>query len=237
MTALVSVNNLVKNYQALRPLRIQQLTVNEGEIVSLYGLDAPAAEMLVGLLTGALLPEEGEVRLFDRSTADVADSDAWLALLDAVGILTERAVLIEQFTVEQNIAMPFTLEIDPIQADVRPSVEALAREVGLQQSQWPTPIARAGAEATARVRLARALALGPRLLLAEHPSASLPREAINRFASDLAGIAALRRLAVIAITADAAFARALGGRILTHEPATGALKTPGLWRKLFRQGR
>jgi putative ABC transport system ATP-binding protein len=234
MTPLISVHKLVKNYQALRPLRIEQLTVNEGEIVALHGLDAPAAEMLVGLLTGALLPDEGEVRLFDRSTADVADSDAWLAMLDGVGILTERAVLIEQFTVEQNIAVPFTLEIDPIQADVRPSVEALAREVGLQQSQWPTPVARAGAEATARIRLARALALDPRLLLAEHPSASLPREAVSRFASDLASIAVARRLAVVAITADEAFARALGGQILTHEPATGALKPPALWRKLFR---
>jgi predicted ABC-type transport system involved in lysophospholipase L1 biosynthesis ATPase subunit len=234
MTPLVSVHSLVKTYHALRPLRIRQLTVNAGDIVSLYGLDAGAAEMLVGLLTGALLPDEGEVRLFDRSTADVADSDAWLAMLDGVGIVTERAVLIEQFTVEQNIAMPFTLEIDPIQAADRPSVEALAREVGLQQSQWSTPVARAGAEATARVRLARALALGPRLLLAEHPSASLPREAVSRFASDLAGIAAARHLAVVAITADETFARALGGRTLTHEPATGALKPPGRWRKLFR---
>ena len=65
--------------------------------------------MLVGLLTGALLPDAGDVQLFGKSTRDVGDSDAWLAMLDGVGILTDRAVLIEQFTVEQNIAMPFTL--------------------------------------------------------------------------------------------------------------------------------
>jgi predicted ABC-type transport system involved in lysophospholipase L1 biosynthesis ATPase subunit len=233
MTALVSVQNLVKSYQALRPLRIQELTVDEAQLVSVFGLDAPAAEMFVGLLTGALLPDEGEVRLFGRSTAHIEDSEAWLAMLDGIGIVTERAVLIESFTVEQNIAMPFTLEVDPVRPDVKPLVEVLAREVGLAPAALHGPVARAGDEARARVRLARALALDPKLLLAEHPSASLPRAAVKTFAADLAGIAARRRLAVLTMTADSAFANALGGRLLTHEPATGTLNAPSVWRKLF----
>ncbi len=141
---------------------------------------------------GALLPDEGDVRLFGRSTAQIEDSDAWLAMLDGVGIVTERAVLIESFTVEQNIAMPFTLEVDPVSADVKPSVEALAREVGLSPAVLQVPVASAGDEAKVRVRLARALALGPKLLLAEHPSASLPRELVTIFAADLARIATSR---------------------------------------------
>ena len=41
-------------------------------------------------------------------------------MLDGVGILTDRAVLIGQFTVEQNIAMPFTLDVDPVRAECSP---------------------------------------------------------------------------------------------------------------------
>lgn len=231
---LVSVRGLVKHYAGLRPLRIQSLDVEPGQIVSLLGLDAQAAEVLVGLLTGALLPDEGKIRLFDRSTAEVSDGEAWLAMLDGVGIITERAVLIDQFSVEQNIAMPFTLDVDPIASDVRPAVEALSREVGLEPSMWQTPVGRAGGEAQARVRMARALALGPKLLLAEHPSASLPRDRVTPVAGDLAGLAKARNLAVLTITADAEFARALGGEVLTHEPATGALKHQSVWRRLFR---
>jgi len=233
MTALVSVQDLVKDYQALRPLRIQQLTVGPAQLVSVFGLDRPAAEVFVGLLTGALLPDQGEVHLFGRSTAHIEDSEAWLAMLDGIGIVTERAVLIEAFTVEQNIAMPFTLEVDPVRADVKPSVDALAREVGLASGLMQVPVARAGDEAKVRVRLARALALDPKLLLAEHPSASLPREAVKTFAADLARIAARRRLAVLTMTADSAFANALGGQLLTHQPATGALKMQSVWRKLL----
>jgi predicted ABC-type transport system involved in lysophospholipase L1 biosynthesis ATPase subunit len=230
---LVSVRGLVKNYAGLRPLRIQSLDMRPGQVVSIVGLDAQAAEVLVGLVTGALLPDAGEVRLFDRSTADVTDSDAWLAMLDGVGIITERAMLIEQFSVEQNIAMPFTLEVDPLASDVRPNVEALAREVGLDATTWPTPVGRAGPEAQTRVRLARALALTPKLLLAEHPSASLPRDRVAQVAADLARIAKARHLAVLSITADSEFARALGGDTLIHEPASGALKVQSPWRRWF----
>ena len=230
---LVSVRDLVKEYQALRPLRVEALTVGPGDVVSIMGLDAAAAEMLVGLLTGAVLPDRGEVRLFGRPTSDVTDSDAWLALLDGVGIVTDRAVLIAQFTVEQNIAMPYTLAIDPVAEDVRPRVAALADLVGIPPGGLSTRVAEAAPAVQARVRLARALALEPSLLLVEHPSASLPRESVGPFAADLARVARVRELAVLAISADEAFVRGLGGGVLLHQPATGALREPAGWRKLL----
>lgn len=230
---MVSVKGLVKSYHALRPLRLQALDLAEGVVVSLTGLDAAAAEMLVGLLTGAVLPDEGEIQLFGKSTKDVTDSDAWLAMLDGVGIVTDRAVLIGQFAVEQNIAMPFTLTVDPIDAAVRPRVTALAAEVGLSPDDLGRPVAQSPPAVVARVRLARALALGPRVLFVEHPSASLPRDEVKGFAADLARVARSRRLAVLAMTADELFAGALGGRTLHLEPATGELRAPSLWRKIL----
>jgi len=230
---LLAVRDVVRSYAALRPLRMQSLTIVPGQIVSIAGLDAAAAEVFVGLLTGALLPDAGEVELFGLSTRTVADSDAWLKMLDGVGILTDRAVLIAQFTVEQNIAMPFTLEIDPVAPDFKPQVAALAREVGLPEAQLTTRVAEAPAHVLGRVRLARALALGPSLVLAEHPSATLAREDVKAFAHDLSRAARARGIAVLAMTADPLFAGALGGDQLALEPATGALRAPGLWNKLL----
>ena len=230
---LIRLAGVSKTYQALRPLRIESLEVTAGDIVSIAGVDAAAAELLVGLVTGALLPDTGEVELFGRSTRDVADSDAWLAMLDGVGIITDRAVLIAQFTVEQNLAMPFTLEIDPVAEDVRPRVAALADTVGLRPEHRAARIAETPAEVQARVRLARALALQPRVLLAEHPSATLPRAAVAEFAAVLRAVAEKDRLAVVAITADPAFADALGGTRLALDGATGELRRPSTWRKLF----
>jgi predicted ABC-type transport system involved in lysophospholipase L1 biosynthesis ATPase subunit len=230
---VVSVEQLVKQYQALRPLRIQSLILKPGAIVSLMGLDAAAAEMLVGLLTGAVLPDEGRVLLFGRSTGDVGDSESWLQMLDAVGIVTDRAVLIAQFSVEQNIAIPFTLQVDPLNDETRARVVDIAAEVGLSAADLPHQVAQSSPQVVARVRLARALALDPKVLFVEHPSASLPCEAVQAFAGDIARVARDRGLAVLTLTADDAFASALGGDVLWHEPATGLLRPRSRWRKIF----
>jgi ABC-type lipoprotein export system ATPase subunit len=231
--ALVRVHQLVKNYQALRPLRLQSFALEPGHVVAVMGLDAQAAEMLVGLLTGAVLPDEGEVRLFGKSTRDVSDSDAWLQMLDEVGILTDRAVLIAQFTIEQNLAMPFTLQIDPPSEETRLRVKELAAAVGLGETKLDARVGEASPLIVARVRLARALALEPAVLLAEHPTASLPRGDVKPFAADIARVAGERRLGILAITGDDVFARTLGGMVLMHEPATGALRKRGRWQRIF----
>jgi ABC-type lipoprotein export system ATPase subunit len=231
---ILAVRDLVKNYQALRPLRIQTLTLNRGDVVSLGGLDAPAAEMLVSMLTGAMLPDSGEIQLFGQSTRALTDTDAWLAMLDGVGIVTDRAVLISQFSVEQNVAMPFSLAVDPLAPELRPRVAQLAGEVGLAPSDLAMSVAQVGPERQARVRLARALALSPAILLMEHPSATLPRDTVKAFGADVRRVAHARNLAVLAVSADDAFVSALGGQFLTLEPATGELKPASKWHRLFR---
>jgi phospholipid/cholesterol/gamma-HCH transport system ATP-binding protein len=230
---LVTVRQLTKGYQALRPLRVESLALQRASVVSVMGLDAQAAEVLVGLLTGAILPDEGDVRLFGKSTRDVSDSEGWLEMLDDVGIVTDRAVLIGDFSVAQNIALPFTLQVDPIAEAVQPQVERVAREVGLDAADLDRPVAESRPEVVARVRLARAIALDPIVLLVEHPTASLPREGVKPYAIEIARVARERQLSVLAITADEAFAAALGGQVLAHEPKTGALRPASVWRRIF----
>ena len=101
-----------------------------GEQVAILGLDQHAAEVFVNLITGATLPDQGGVTLFGRSTESISDSAEWLALVDRFGILSERAVLLEALSVVQNIAVPFTLEIEPPPDDVRHRAEALSGRSG-----------------------------------------------------------------------------------------------------------
>jgi ABC-type uncharacterized transport system ATPase subunit len=230
--ALVSMTAVEKAYQGLRPLRIADLQVPAGAVMSIAGIDAPGAEVLVHLLTGAMLPESGTIRLFGHATDAIADYEAWLRMLDGVGLLTVRAVLLEQCTVAQNLALPLTIQIDPIPDEFWPQVRALAADAGVPDVALETPVGAAGPEVVQRVRLARALALGPRLLVAEHPSQTLPREAVAAFARDLAAIAARRGMAVLAVSADREFTRALGGTVLTLDAASGVLSRPGFLSRL-----
>jgi putative ABC transport system ATP-binding protein len=197
-------------------------------VISIGGVDAQAAEVVVHLVTGAMLPDEGDISLFGQLTRSITDGDAWLQSLDGVGIVSGRSVLIEAFSVLQNIAMPFSLDVDPINPAVLPKATAVAREAGLDASAWDRPVGGASAEAQMRAHVARALAQDPKLLIAEHPTATLPREAAGPFGADLGRIARARGLALIALTADEVFASALGGKRLILDRATGEWKPAGV---------
>ena len=213
-----------KAYGGLRPLRIAKLRVAAGDRVALLGFDQPTAEVFVNLATGATLPDAGEVSVFGLPTRAIEDSADWLATVDRFGIVSERAVLLDALTVIQNLSMPFTLEIEPPPDPVRERAEALAREVGLDEAAWTRPVAELGPAGWLRVRFGRAIALGPTILLLEHASARLAREQVAALGAQLRAVAAARGIALVALTADGAFAKAVAERVLTLEPATGRLK-------------
>jgi putative ABC transport system ATP-binding protein len=225
--ALLDVRGLVKDYQGLRPLRVRELLIGPRRILHLTGFDAPAAEIFVHLVTGAALPDEGVVSLFGTNTRDITDTEGWLRSLDALGLISHRAVLIEMLTVLQNVAMPVTLDIDPIAPEHRAVVEALAREAGIDPAHWDRPLGHVDAETNLRVRVARALAQQPSLIVAEHPTAALPRDTVARVAHDVARIARDRGAALVTLTADAEWAGHVGGDVLTLHAATGELTTGG----------
>jgi len=161
--------------------------------------------------------------VFGRSTTSITAVDDWVTELDRFGLISTRAVLVDQFTAEQNLALPLTLEIDPLSEVIRTEVNQLASEAGLSAEELSLQTAALTPTAQLRLRIGRALALRPRVLLAEHPNALLPREESSRFASDLARITKQRGIAALVMTADPAFARAVTGRVLELQPATGAL--------------
>jgi len=231
--AVIQVRGLRKNYGGLRPLRLSALSVMPGERVAIVGLDAPAAEAFVNMLTGAMLPDEGDVQVFGRATSAIVNADDWLSTLDRIGMVSARAILVEELTVAQGIAMAFTLSLDPIPDAVLADVRRLAREAGLsgdleQRIADVTPLVKA------QCRLARALAQQPSVLLLEHANALVPTGP-ERFGRAIAALATARGLAVIALTADMAFARAVADRVLVLAAgATGDLKERSGWRRWLR---
>jgi ABC-type sulfate/molybdate transport systems ATPase subunit len=228
-TAALEIGKLTKAYGALRPLRIDRLSLGPRDQLALLGFDQAAGEVLVNLVTGATLPDRGEVLIAGQSTAAIADSAEWLALADTFGIVSERAVLLDAFTAMQNLAIPFSLEVDPLTPDVRERAASLAREVGLDQSEWERPLGDASPTSRLRVRIGRALALSPRVLLLEHPSAALPDTAAPAMGRELRQVLAARKVASLTLTADGAFGAAIADRVLRLEPGSGRLVDVKSW--------
>ncbi len=227
MPPVIELRGVHKDYRGLRPLRLLELTVSAGEIVSLDGLDAAAAEILTNLVTGATLPDRGSVRVFGQDTAAIRDADDWLGGLDRFGIVSDRVALIDSFTVRQNIAIPLTLDLDPLAAGIAARVATVAAEVGLPSEELDLAAGSVPPSSRARIRLARAIAPKPDLLLVEHPTGSIAREDVRALASDFARLTRARRLAALLMSGDGQFTD-IADRRLVLDLATGAVRRRGL---------
>lgn len=236
----IDITGLSKDYHGLRPLRIERLTVAPGGQTALLGLDQPMAETFVNLVTGASLPEQGVVAIFGRPTSAIEDSSDWLGVIDRFGIVSERAVLLHALTVIQNLSIPFTLDIDPPPEEIQTRAALLAREAGIPEVEWSRPVGDCDAAQRLRIRLARALALDPAVLLLEHASADLPRALVASLGTHVREIASNRSCALLSVGADAEFASAVASRVLRLDQATGGLsevsEKAGRW-SFFRRDR
>jgi phospholipid/cholesterol/gamma-HCH transport system ATP-binding protein len=222
VSAVLRLSGVRKSYQSLRPLRVDDLTVAPRERVAVAGMDAGAAEVLVNLVTGASLPDQGEVSVLDRPTSAISEGDDWLASLDRFGIVSPRGVLLEGLTIEQNIGLVFTLSIDPVEPDTAARVADVAKGCRIPDVSRLT--GEVAPEIRTRVHLARAVALDPALLVLEHPSAGLQPELARSLAEDIIAVTEERGLAALVITHDETFAKLVGHRALRLDASTGALK-------------
>ncbi len=230
---ILSLRGVVKDYRSLRPLRVQELDLHEAGATALMGLDREAAQVLVELIIGSTVPDTGTVTAFGRDTRDIPDADAWMAALQQFGLFTDRTVFVEQFTAEQNLAIPLTLAVESLDDATRANLRQLAADVGLSADDLARPTESFDPLRRARLRLARTLALNPRLLLLEHPTATLDAEGITAFAESLSSVVLQRRIAALVLTADKAFARAVAKTVLTLQPGTGVLASESAWRRWF----
>jgi ABC-type multidrug transport system ATPase subunit len=230
---ILAFRGVTKAYGGLRPIRTERLELHRGERVALIGLDGAAAEVFVNLLTGASLPDQGRVSLFGRDTSSISDADEWLASLERLGIVSARAVLLDDLTLAQNLATSFTLSIDPVGDDVMAQVRRLAAEVGLEATALERRVADVPSEDVARCHLAKALALSPSLLVLEHANA-IAGDGAAAFGRTTSEVMRARNLTGLVITADDAFARAAADRVLAVSPATGELTNRSGWRRFLR---
>jgi predicted ABC-type transport system involved in lysophospholipase L1 biosynthesis ATPase subunit len=218
---IIVMRGVEKQYGGLRPLRVRTLEIAAPGLTTLLGFDRPAAETFINLVTGASLPDVGDVSSLGRPTRDIADSDDWLAFVERFGIVSDRVVLLDAMTAAQNLALSFDLDVDPVPPHVLDQVKQLAAQSGIAAEALETPLADASPLLQAKVRLGRALALAPQVLILEHPTATLEPADIKTYADLVKETARHAGRAVVLLTADERFARNTNGRLLVWQPATG----------------
>jgi len=232
--SLIEIRDVSKNHGGLRPFRLQAFSLDAGDSVAIEGPDRQSAAVFTDLLTGTTLPDTGVVVVDGRPTSALSSQDEWLAFLDRFGIVNERVVLLDELSIAQNLAVPLTLDLDPLPAAVRRRAEALAADVGLHRA-IDTPIRNHPPVVRWLVRLGRAVALSPAILLIEHPTADLGNQPDAVAVGDaIRRVRASRPVATILIGSDPRLPRRVTSRSVTWRPATGEIIDARTWRRWVR---
>jgi ABC-type lipoprotein export system ATPase subunit len=180
----VSVHELSKVFHhhggdVVHALESVSLEAHPGELVGLVGRSGSGKTTLLNVIAGWERPSEGEVRW--RAPVG-AGSPAW----SAVAVVPQKLGLMEELTVEENIAYPARLSdmLEERADDIEELISVLG--IGELRSRYPRE---ASVGEQQRTAIARALSVPTSVLLADEPTAHQDTASAERV------FAALRRAA------------------------------------------
>jgi putative ABC transport system ATP-binding protein len=147
------------------------LTVRPGEVVALVGPSGSGKSTVLHLLGGLDRPTTGSALFDGRDLATLSDDELTLLRRDRIGHVFQFFNLLPTLTAAENVALPLLLGGTPRDEAMARAALGLAA-VGLAGRTDHLPDEMSGGEQQ-RAAVARALAVRPRVLLADEPTGNL----------------------------------------------------------------
>ena len=175
--------------QALEPVN---LTVREGEFITLLGPSGCGKSTLLKMVAGLLSPTDGRILLW-RKPVDQAEASG-----HRLSFVFQEATLMPWARVQANVRLPLDLAgVARPAADAR--VADALKQVGLEKFTTSLPRELSGGMQM-RVSIARGLVTKPDLLLMDEPFGALDEITRNRLDSDLLALWQAKQLTVVFVT-------------------------------------
>lgn len=150
-------------------LRDVSITMSPGELVAVIGPSGSGKSTLLNLLAGLDDPDGGSVRVAGRQLSHESPSNQARLRGELIGVLTQTSGLVEHLDVLDNLRLAASFRATGSSTQ---ELSSLLESVQLADRGHARPSTLSGGE-TARANLAVALAGGPRLLLADEPTAEV----------------------------------------------------------------
>ena len=167
----IEVKDLVAKYGERIILNHISFTVPQGEILTILGSSGCGKSTLLKHLTGLYTPLSGEILLHGKSIVHAAEEEKRL-LMSSFGVAYQGGALFRSFTVEENVALPLEEYTLLSREEIRKKVKEKLKMVNLDGFQHLMPADLSGGMLK-RCAFARAMALDPKLLFFDEPSAGL----------------------------------------------------------------
>jgi phospholipid/cholesterol/gamma-HCH transport system ATP-binding protein len=169
---LIELTGVGMRFRYQQVLRDINLTIHRGETVCIIGESGCGKTVMLKLLIGLLNPTYGSVR-FDGVDIATLNGKELVKMRLRYGFLFQMAALFDSLTVFDNVAFGLREHSVCPEAEVRQIVTERLHEVGLPAGVAEKKPAELSGGQRKRVGLARALAIGPEVMLYDEPTTGL----------------------------------------------------------------
>lgn len=210
---MLSVKNLVKVYKAkggaeTRALDGVSIDFPEKGMVFLLGKSGSGKSTLLNVAGGLDVPTSGEIIVKGKSSRDFTPSDFDSFRNTFIGFIFQEYNLLEEFNIEQNIAL--ALQLQGKKSDAA-EVDKLLELVDLKGFNKRKPNTLSGGQRQ-RVAIARALIKNPEIIMADEPTGALDSETGEQVFETLKKLSEDKL--VIVVSHDREFAEEYADRII-----------------------
>ena len=178
-TVVLEISQLQKTYNKdlahqVPVLRGVDLTLHAGEVVGMIAPSGAGKSTLLHIAGLLDTPDAGDVQLNGRSVLGLSDRARTAIRCHEVGFIYQFHHLLPEFSALENIMLP-QLVNGQSQKQAKSTASDLLEQMGLLARADHRPAALSGGEQQ-RVAFCRAVANGPKLLLADEPTGNLDPE-------------------------------------------------------------
>ncbi len=173
--------------RALLPVN---LTINQGEFITLLGPSGCGKSTLLKMVAGLVEPSDGKLMLWRRDSREKAQAP--------LSFVFQEATLMPWSSVHNNVRLPLDLAGVP-RAEANTRVSEALELVGLGKFANVLPRELSGGMQM-RVSIARGLVTRPKLLLMDEPFGALDEITRNKLDSDLLRLWQEQNLTVVFVT-------------------------------------
>ena len=196
----LTVNNVTYNYpnSSSAAVKDANCVFEPGKLYAIMGPSGSGKSTLLSMLAGLDLPSDGDIRYGETSLTDM-DLDRYRR--EDVSMIFQAFQLFPLLTVVENVCYPMELNgLDPKDAASR--AEEYLRSVGItleKLRRFPSNLS--GGEQQ-RVAIARSLASGAKVFLADEPTGNLDVENSDNIMALLQGLSREGGYCVVVVTHD-----------------------------------
>lgn len=167
---MLQIKNIQKTYGNLTVLKGIDLTINQGEIVSIVGASGAGKSTLLHIAGTLDKPDTGQVFIANEEVTKLKNNDLAKFRNEKLGFIFQFHNLLGEFTALENVCMPAF--IGGNEKGVKQKAEELLVLLGLQDRIHNLPSQMSGGEQQ-RTAVARALINSPSIIFADEPSGNL----------------------------------------------------------------